>query len=264
MFAFTLFRANRAVRRIEVEVTQQGYRAGLHQLPNQSTSWILAQVERIAQRFEKHRGSSTTLREQIIQLEDRLAKTKDVARVHQTQINLVPGLSRCTKLSRVLVILGFTYLVGTGLSYWLGTELLLSEWLTLAVSAALLAGPWALGVPVLARRRAQLDGWRTARLVRRQERQLHRLTRRLETLRHREAYIARWTTKQIAALEQVYAVAYEAARKAQQYSAQLDWVPPPTVTFADLPEPPAPKPHLYQTNGTRVDHPIDLIATGRD
>lgn len=264
MFAFKLYLANRAVRRIEVEVTQQGYRAGSYLLPNQSTSWILAQVERIAQRFEEHRGSSMTLREQIIRLEDRLAKAKVIADARPTQIDLAPGLPHCTKLSRVLVVIGFTYLVGTGLSYWLGTDLLLSEWLTLAVSGALLAGHWALGVPVLSCRRAQLDAWRTAKMVRRQERLLRRLTHRVEMLRHHEAFIARWSTSQIAALRQVYEVAYEAARKAQQYSKQWDEVPPPSVTFADLAEPPAPKPPPYQVNGTRVDHPVDLIETGRN
>ncbi|MDR4468941.1 MAG: hypothetical protein MRJ68_11720 [Nitrospira sp.] len=264
MFTLTLFRANLAVRRIEAEVTQQAYLAGWSRLSNQSAEWIPAHIEQIAQRFEGHRGSSSTLREQMTRLEDRLAKAQASADAHQDQLDLTPSsISHWTKSSRVLVIVGVTYLAGVGLDYWLG-ELSLGEWLSLAVAVALVAGPWALGIPVLSPRRARLAAWRAAGLVRRHKRQLHRLTQRLETLRHREAFIARWSHSQISALQQGYRVAFEAASKARERAQRLDQVAAPTITFADIPEPPSPKPTLYPMNGTRVDHPVDLIETGRD
>lgn len=264
MFSIKRYFANRTVQRLAIETIQQAYRAGLYGLPNHSDSWIPAQIEQIAQRFDRPWGSLTTLQDQIARLEDQLAKAKVTAETRQAQIELVPPrTSPWAITARVLALGGATYVVGTGLAYGFDRTLSPEAWLCLGIATALVAGPWALRIPVLSRRRAQLAARRTAQQVAQLEQEVGHLTERLETLRHREAFISTWKKRHITALLQVYLVAFDAACKAREHEQQLDRVLPPTISFEDVPEPPSPAPQPYATNGTPVDHPVDLIVTGQ-
>ena len=261
MFTIKLYFANRAIRRLTTEVIQQAYRAGLYNLPNHATSWVPAQVEQIAQRFDRPWGSLTTLHGQIARLEDQLEKAKVAAQTRQAQIDLVPSrTSPWTITARVLALCGATYLVGNGLAYSLDLTLSPEGWLCLAIAATLMAGPWAVGIPVLSRHRAQQAARRTAHQAEQLKQELAHLTHRLETLRHREAFISTWKQRHIAALLQVYIVAFDAACKAREREEALDQILPSVHPFEDGPEPPQPTPSFYETNGKAEHHPIDLFV----
>lgn len=261
MFTIKLYVANRAVRRLTADVIQQAYRAGLYNLPNHSTSWIPAQIEQIAQRFDKPWGSLTTLHGQIARLEDQLENSKVAAQTRQAQIDLVPSrMSPWTITARVLALCGATYLVGNGLAYGLDLGLSPEAWLCLAIAALLMGGPWAVGIPILLRHRAQQAARRTAQQAEQLKQDLAHLTHRLETLRHREAFINNWKQRHIAALLQVYLVAFDAACKARECEEALDQVLPSVHSFDDGPEPPPPTPSFYETNGKAEHHPIDVLV----